>query len=72
MEYPAIVYSLADYDTLHADNGVYLNTKRYTVIVIDKDPDSLIPDKMLLLPMCDFDRHYKKNNLNHYVFNLYY
>lgn len=44
----------------------------YQVTVIDRNPDSLIPGKIASLPMCKFDRHYKAENLNHDVYNLYY
>lgn len=72
MNYPAIVYSLDDIDSLYANNGVYLSGKKYEVIVIDADPDSELIDKVAALPTCQFDRHYTKDNLNHDVFTLYY
>lgn len=72
MQYPAIVYGLIDIETPHADNRVYLSFDRYSVTVIDRNPDSVIPGKILSLPMCEFDRSYTKSNLNHYVFRLYF
>jgi hypothetical protein len=39
---------------------------------MDQDPDSLIPDKVALLPKCVHNRSYVVNNLNHDVFNLYF
>lgn len=72
MRYPAIVYSLEDELVQHADNTVYNRTKRYSVTVITADPDSDIPDKVAALPMCSFDRYYPADNLNHYVYNLYF
>lgn len=72
MNYPCIVYTLGDIDTKYADDKTYLNTKRYEVSIIDYDPDSEIPDKMMSFPMCSFDRSYVANNLNHWVFNLYF
>lgn len=72
MKYPSIVYSLSKIDTKHADNKPYRNKKCYTVTIIDKDPDSVIPDKLLILPMCRMDRVYTANNLNHWAFFLYY
>lgn len=41
-------------------------------MVIDKNPDSIIADKVESLKMCSFDRHYTADNLNHFVYNLYY
>lgn len=72
MKYPCIVYFVDDIDTKAADNILYVNTKRYSVKVIDKDPDSIIPEALLKLPMCGFDRSYTKDNLNHWVFRLYF
>ena len=43
MNYPAIVYERSSADTRHADNALYLHKCRYTVTVIDADPDSPIP-----------------------------
>lgn len=72
MEYPCIRYSLVNARTESADNIVYMNRKRYTLTCIDPDPDSVIPDKLLNLPYCSFDRTYTQDNLNHFVFTLYW
>lgn len=72
MTYPCIVYSLDNINTKHADDKPYVKTKRYSVMIIDKDPDSEIPDRMLTLPMCSFNRFYTVDNLNHWVFSLYF
>lgn len=72
MKYPCIVYQRNDANTKFADDKPYLNTKRYMVTVIDKDPDSEIPDKIAALPLCTYDRHHTVDNLNHDVYNLYY
>ena len=72
MHYPCIVYCLDDDNTKHADDNPYFNTKRYTITVIDKNPDSIIPDSLLILPLCRFNRFFTADNLNHWVFSLYY
>lgn len=72
MNYPAIVYSLDDIENLHADDGVYLSSRKYQVIVIDKDPDSELIGKVAALPTCQYNRHYAQDNLNHDVFTLYF
>lgn len=72
MQYPCIRYEQDDADTTFASNKPYRYVKRYQVTVIDKNPDSLIPDKVALLPMCTFDRSYTADNLNHRVFNLFF
>lgn len=72
MSYPAIVYRLDYIDNNSANNKVYIQDKRYQVIVIDKDPDSVISDKVSQLPQCTFDRNYTSDNLNHFSYTIYY
>jgi len=72
MNYPCIVYKRGNADTQFAGNKPYAYTKRYMVTVIDRDPDSPIPDKVAQQPMCLFDRNYAANGLHHDVFNLYF
>lgn len=72
IQYPCIIYTRHQDRTNHADNVKYQTRKSYQVTVVDKDPDSLIPDKVFHLPLCRFDRHYTADNLNHDVFILYY
>jgi len=72
MEYPAIVYERDAVLTQHADNAPYRQTKRYQVTIIDRDPDSLIVDKVAALPLCAFVRHFKADSLNHDIYSLYF
>lgn len=72
MKYPAIVYSLDNIENTYANDGTYLSARRYAVTVIDEDPDSVIADKISVLPKCRFSRHYEKDNLNHDVFELFF
>jgi hypothetical protein len=72
IKYPCIVYERSNANTIFADNYPYKSDKRYTITVIDKDPDSLIPDKVLKLQQCNYDRHFTADNLHHDVFNLYF
>ena len=72
IDYPAIIYKRQDFDTKIADDELYGAVTCYMVTVIDPDPDSEIPGKILELPMCRFSRHYTANNLNHDVFSVYY
>jgi hypothetical protein len=72
MQYPCIVYHRDQADTIFADNSPYRNCKRYQVTVIDRDPDSTVPDAIAALPMTIFDRFFTANNLNHDVFVLYF
>lgn len=72
MQYPCIVYMRDDARTEFAGNAPYSCTKRYQVTVIDRNPDSDIPDKVAALPMCILNRVYRADNLHHDVFNLYF
>lgn len=72
MDYPCIVYMRDSADTQFAGNKPYIYVKRYMVTVIDRNPDSDIPDKVAALPQCLFNRNYPANGLHHDVFNLYF
>lgn len=72
MQYPAIVYSRDDIDNNFANNSVYMQSLAYSVTVIDSDPDSEVVDRVSKLPRCQYDRHYKSDNLNHDIFTIYY
>ena len=72
MQYPCIMYSRSGTRSLHADNQPYSRTKQYQVTVVDRNPDSELPDKVEALPLCTFDRHFEADGLHHYVFNLFF
>lgn len=72
MVYPCIVYSRDYARTIFASDKPYQHTKRYQIIVIDRDPDSGIPAKIAALPMCIYDRFYTADNLNHDVYKIFF
>lgn len=72
MVYPCIVYQRSSVKVDYADNSPYHRKKSYQVTVIDRDPDSLIPDKVAELPLCSFDRFFAVSNLNHDVYTLFF
>lgn len=73
LEYPCIIYSRGVIGTeLYANDKPYTTRVRYAVTIVDPDPDSGILEKVASLPMCKFERHYTKDNLNHDIYNLYY
>ncbi|MET0787435.1 MAG: hypothetical protein ABWY25_12105 [Paenisporosarcina sp.] len=72
MEYPCIVYRRDFGETNFACNKPYQHSKRYQVTIIDRNPDSDIPGKIAMLPMCVFDRFYTADNLNHDVYKLFF
>ena len=72
MVYPCILYRLDDFYEEHANNQVYIDKERYLVTVIDRSPNGELYKKVKRLPLCRFSRHFRADNLNHYVYNLYY
>jgi len=72
LQYPCIIYERDSATSAFADNGPYRYTKRYTVTVIDRDPDSALPDKIAALPLATHTQFFAANDLNHDVFNLYF
>ena len=46
MSYPAIRYRLSEIINTMADNRVYTQSHSYELIVIDKDPDGILKDKI--------------------------
>ena len=73
MKYPCIRYTKAEPNVNRANNKVYGRTDKYEGVVIDYDPDSDIPDKILArFSMCSLGKPYTADNLNHFPFTLYY
>lgn len=72
IKYPCIVYNRETIETKWAENKPYSLDNRYLVTVIDRDPDSEIPDKIAKLPKCIHDRFFTADNLNHNVFKLFF
>lgn len=72
MEYPCIRYNLYDIDNVYADNLPYLQNIAYQIIVIDRDPDSEIVERVSKIPGIRFNRFYIADNLNHTIFIMYY
>lgn len=72
MKYPAIIYAIDDIDNTFANDGVYLSAKKYSVTVVDSDPDSDLVNKVASIPTSRFNRHYTNDNLNHDVFEIFF
>jgi hypothetical protein len=73
LHYPAIIYELSSITTRNADNMHYINTRRYSVTVIDTNPDSILSQTILdSFERCTFDRRFASDNLYHDVLTLYY
>jgi hypothetical protein len=72
MQYPAIVYERDDVETLFADNVPYHSHTRYSVTVIDPDPDGELRTMVAGLPMSAYDRGFQAEDLNHDVYNVFF
>lgn len=72
LHYPAVVYVLSNINNTPADNAVYRQETAYQLTVIDEDPDSEISKEISKLSMCRFNRFYTVDNLNHFVYTIYY
>ena len=71
MRYPCIIYKREKERADYADDSLYLLVKNYLVTVVDRDPDSQIPDAIQKLRYAQFDRFFASDNLNHWVFRIY-
>lgn len=72
LTYPCIIYERARGKEFQADDDLYNYIKSYNGLVVDKNPDSEIPDKIQRLRYCTIDRFYKADNLNHWAFTIHY
>lgn len=73
LSYPCIVFERTNALTNYADNNPYQITKRYTITLMTKtaDNDEYV-DKILILPMCTYDRQFINDNIVHDVFTIYF
>lgn len=71
MSYPCIRFNLNGIRKDSADDGAYMKHRTYTIVLIHRDPDNLVVNDILDLPMCSFDRSYVVDNLYHFVFTKY-
>lgn len=73
ISYPCVIYSIGNGDAKRADDVLYGYINSYQITIITKKPDIELIEKMLAkFKMCSVSRTYVTENLNHYVFNLYY
>ena len=72
LSYPCIIYERNPGNVIFADDAPYRQKRRYTITVIDRNPDTDIPDRLAQLPLCRADRFYTADNLNHYTYTIYF
>lgn len=73
LSYPCVVYNIGNGDAKRADDKMYLYMNSYTVTFIYKKPNIDIIERVLNeIPMSSVNATYCSDNLNHYVFTIYY
>lgn len=72
MVFPCITYERSTINTNHANDKPYLHDRRYTVTVIDKDPDSALVTAVAELPKSRHASFFVANQLNHDVFDIFF
>lgn len=73
LSYPCCLYEQSNGQTRFASNMPYTFTKKYSVTIIDRNPDTDYVEMMAMhFPMCTMERAYAADGLNHYVFTLYW
>lgn len=72
LRYPCMIYNYSNDLDDFADNIHYRSSRRYSVTIIDEDPDSKIPKRLVQLPYCSSDRNFDTEGLSHFVYTLFY
>ena len=74
MEYPCIKYEREAPDINHADNISYFEANAWMLTIIDTNPDSEIPKRLIehFPQYCSKNREYATDGLYHFIYRLYY
>lgn len=73
LKFPCIIYKWDRTKDLRADDTLYNSRRGYSITIVDQNPDSAIPIIFQKnFPLASFDRSYVSNNMNHWVYNLYW
>jgi hypothetical protein len=73
MQYPCILYFKSKLPVRYANDGIYKKMQCYSVTVVDKNPDSMIADRMIeAFKYCSIESYYRSDNLNHTKLTLFY
>ena len=73
LQYPCLIYELSGFTEENADNNTYLSFPRYTLTLIDRNPESILQKRVKDLKQgcyVSFDRFFTSDNMNHWVYNL--
>jgi hypothetical protein len=73
MLYPCIVYSKTDKYREFSNNDIYVSKQGYTIVVIEKVPESNIANDIEKhFEYCTINQYYTVDNLSHITLQLYY
>ena len=73
MNFPCIIYSEIMPNMIKANNMNYITTKQYRITVIDRNPDTQIPDKIVEnFKMCRILDRSIIDNLYHIYLEIYF
>lgn len=72
LKYPCIIYKRSNRRDFFSNNRKYLGMMRYDVTIVDKNPDSDIPEKVAQLPYTEFSSHFTVDGLNHDIYTIYF
>ncbi len=72
LKYPCIIYHLDTANDVHAEDKIYRRLYRYSLTYITKNPEDPMRDLIDDLQYCSFNRFFTSDNLNHFVYTIYY
>lgn len=72
LSYPAIVYELSSSYDRRANNELYAHRDQYKIMIIDRNPDSEIPNRVRYIPYTRFQSRNRYDRLYHTAFITYF
>lgn len=70
--YPCVVYRRSDIRIDYANNKPYTMRKEYTLTVITQNPDSILPEEIMMLESARHERAFVVDGLNHTNITIFY
>lgn len=72
MTYPTVIYHMEGSNNTHADNSTYTKDVRYSVVVMDTNPDSTLWSSIMdAIPRSSLDNVMNVEGLYHWNITLY-
>lgn len=73
LKYPCIIYSYQRNQVRRANDKNYTLIRNYQLTYVTKDPDTALADAMLdKFDHISMNRVFTSDNMNHYIYSLYY